>query len=71
MKLFALPDGAVDRLDRAQWFTCPFDLTWAAAAVPVAVRNLSLQARSVVLTLETRATLTLQTRSVTLTLEDV
>jgi hypothetical protein len=29
MKLFALPDATVDRLDRAQWLTPPFDLAFA------------------------------------------
>ena len=28
MKLFSLPDGVVDRFDRAQWITQPFDLTF-------------------------------------------
>lgn len=26
MKLFSLPDGAIDEGERAQWFTIPFDL---------------------------------------------
>lgn len=30
MKLFSLPDGTVDRKDRAQWMTPPFDLAFAA-----------------------------------------
>lgn len=25
MRLFALPDGVIDRKDRAQWLTTPFD----------------------------------------------
>lgn len=28
MRLFALPDGLVNRFDRAQWMTPPFDLAW-------------------------------------------
>lgn len=33
MKLFSLPDGAIDRKDRAQWVTPPFDLALAAPVV--------------------------------------
>lgn len=31
MKLFSLPDGTVDRKDRAQWLTMPFDLAFLVA----------------------------------------
>jgi hypothetical protein len=31
VKLFALPDGVVDRKDRAQWLSCPFDLAFSTA----------------------------------------
>lgn len=32
MRLFGKRDGAVDRLDRAEWLTPPFDLAFSAAA---------------------------------------
>jgi hypothetical protein len=35
MKLFSLPDGVVDRKDRAQWVTIPFDLAFGTAVVIV------------------------------------
>lgn len=28
MRLFARPNGSVDRYDRAAWLTPPFDLAW-------------------------------------------
>lgn len=34
MKLFALPDANVDRLDRAQWLTPPFDLAFTLTLLP-------------------------------------
>lgn len=33
MKLFSLPDGTVDRKDRAQWLTMPFDLAFLVTVV--------------------------------------
>lgn len=35
MKLFSLPDGTVDRKDRAQWLTPIFDMSFGAAAAVV------------------------------------
>ncbi len=35
MKLFSLPDGTIDRKDRAQWITMPFDLAFAASSSTV------------------------------------
>lgn len=44
MKLFSLPDGTVDRKDRAQWFTMPFDLAFDAPSlttfIPVTMSHL-------------------------------
>ena len=34
MKLVAVPDGAVDRFDRALWLTLLFDLSWGAPVAP-------------------------------------
>ncbi len=36
MRLFGKIDHALNRFDRAQWLTCPFDLAFAApmAAIP-------------------------------------
>ncbi len=41
MRLFALPDGVIDRKDRAQWLTQPFDLAYAQPAA-VGRGNVSL-----------------------------
>ena len=30
MRLFSLPDGTIDRKDRAQWLTVPFDLAFGS-----------------------------------------
>jgi hypothetical protein len=35
LKLFALPDGVINRKDRAQWLTIPFDLAFAAPSSSV------------------------------------
>jgi hypothetical protein len=35
VKLFSLPDGTVDRKDRAQWLTPIFDLAFAGVAALV------------------------------------
>ena len=33
MRLFGKVDGSVDRYDRAEWLSMPFDLAWANAVV--------------------------------------
>lgn len=35
MRLFGKVDGSIDRYDRAEWLTGPFDLAFAAGAAPV------------------------------------
>ena len=37
MKLFSLPDGTVDRKDRAQWLTPIFDLAYEEEVVDTAL----------------------------------
>lgn len=45
MKLFSLPDGTVNRLERAQWLTLPFDLAAGEPSVPPAP-GITIVARS-------------------------
>lgn len=33
MRLFGKVDGAIDRFDRAEWLTGPFDLSWGAPVI--------------------------------------
>jgi len=33
MRLFGKIDGSINRFDRAQWLTCPFDLAFLAPVV--------------------------------------
>lgn len=42
MRLFALPDGVIDRKDRAQWLTVPFDLSWVSVPVNQTLPTLTI-----------------------------
>lgn len=35
MRLFGKVDGAIDRFDRAEWLSMPFDLAWEAPVATV------------------------------------
>lgn len=45
MKLFALPDATIDRNDRAQWLTMPFDLAFGGV-LPSHVGPVTVQAKA-------------------------
>jgi len=39
VKIVAAPDGVVTRIDRAIWYTTPFDISWRAASTPLDIHE--------------------------------